>query len=120
MALRSVLVQHVLYVPQYIPSFRATLLLHRGSMGLAPETTPGYPAMPGVFSSHRRPTPSPLNPHLWEVALRRHPDRLFVEYVIQGLKQGIRIGFDGMALPLAKWSLTTCRLRSPWVASWAS
>ena len=54
------------------------------------------PATPGVRSSHQLPTPSPLNPHLWDMALRRHPDRLFVEYVIQGLELGFRIGFDGM------------------------
>ena len=51
--------------------------------------------MPGVCSSHQLPAPSPLNPHLWEMALRRHPDCLYVEYVIQGLEQGFRISFDG-------------------------
>ena len=53
------------------------------------------PAMPGVRSSRQLPAPSPLNPHLWEVALQRHADRLFMDYVIQGLEQGFRIGFDG-------------------------
>ena len=33
-------------------------------------------------------------PHIWEVALQRHLDCLFVEYVIQGLEQGFRISFD--------------------------
>ena len=33
------------------------------------------------------------------MALWRHPDCLFVEYVIQGLEQGFRIGFDSMHPP---------------------
>ena len=30
----------------------------------------------------------------WEEALGKHPDRQFVEYVVSGLKNGFRIGFD--------------------------
>ena len=38
--------------------------------------------------------PLSLNHHIWEVALRQHPDRLFVEHVLRGLKQGFRLSFD--------------------------
>lgn len=38
--------------------------------------------------------PLPLDPHIWEVALRQHPDRLFVEYILRGLELGFHIGFD--------------------------
>ena len=63
--------------------------------------------------------------------LSSHLDRLFVEYVIPGLEQGFCIGVMAhvpSALPPAtwlqhmqhhKWSLTTCRPTSPWIASWA-
>lgn len=40
-------------------------------------------------------TRQPAEPYLWEVALQRHLDRLFVEYVIHGLEQVSRIGFNG-------------------------
>ena len=39
---------------------------------------------------------SPLDMHVWEVALWQHPNCLFVEYVLQGLEQGFYIGFDGI------------------------
>ena len=37
---------------------------------------------------------TPLNIIAWERALADHPDKLFVQYLIQGLKNGFRIGFD--------------------------
>ena len=30
----------------------------------------------------------------WEEALSKHPDRQFANYVVSGLKNGFRIGFD--------------------------
>ena len=30
----------------------------------------------------------------WEEALNKHPDRQFANYVVSGLKNGFRIGFD--------------------------
>ena len=38
--------------------------------------------------------PSPLPPAIWAAALQRHPDRHLAEYVIRGLEDGFRIGFD--------------------------
>ena len=37
---------------------------------------------------------TPLRVSAWEEALGKHPDRQFVEYVVSGLKNGFRIGFD--------------------------
>ena len=37
---------------------------------------------------------TPLNITAWERALADHPDKLFVQYLIQGLKNSFRIGFD--------------------------
>ena len=37
---------------------------------------------------------SPLVAEEWEEALRRHPDREFVEYLVRGIRQGFRIGFN--------------------------
>ena len=37
---------------------------------------------------------SPLIPSAWERGLREYPDRVFAEYVIAGICQGFRVGFD--------------------------
>ena len=37
---------------------------------------------------------SPLNPGQWEVMLTKHPDRRFVDYLLNGIKDGFRIGFN--------------------------
>ncbi len=36
---------------------------------------------------------TPLRAHVWEKALRGHPDRAFSRYVCEGLREGFRIGF---------------------------
>jgi len=36
----------------------------------------------------------PLIPHAWETALVGHPDKTFVKYILAGLTQGFRIGFN--------------------------
>ena len=37
---------------------------------------------------------TPLKADKWEEALRSHPDRLFVKYILTGIREGFRIGFD--------------------------
>ncbi len=37
---------------------------------------------------------TPLKPEAWKIALHPHPDRAFVHYILSGLQQGFRIGFD--------------------------
>ena len=37
---------------------------------------------------------SPFSPDAWEDVLTTHPDRAYVSYLLSGLKQGFRIGFD--------------------------
>ena len=37
---------------------------------------------------------TPLKADRWEEALRSHPDRLFVKYILTGIREGFRIGFD--------------------------
>ena len=69
----------------------------------------GITQCPGPECSLR----APACPHLWEVALRRHPDRLFVEHVIQGLEQGFHIGFDGTHLLRS----ASCNMASAYAAS---
>ena len=36
---------------------------------------------------------TPLNPDIWEATLAAHPDRVYAEYVIAGLRDGFRVGF---------------------------
>ena len=38
---------------------------------------------------------TPLVAQAWEDALAKHPDKEFRHYVIQGIRQGFHIGFDG-------------------------
>ena len=44
---------------------------------------------------------TPLNPAAWETALASHPDRAFARYILKGIREGFRIGFN-----------RTCPLRS--------
>ena len=37
---------------------------------------------------------TPLQVEVWEAGLAAHPDRQFAEYILRGLRQGFRIGFD--------------------------
>ena len=37
---------------------------------------------------------TPLNPAAWEMALQAHPDRAYARYLVTGIRQGFRIGFD--------------------------
>ena len=37
---------------------------------------------------------TPLKEGSWQVALKHHPDRHYVEYLIQGIQGGFRLGFD--------------------------
>ena len=37
---------------------------------------------------------TPLQVEAWSAALRHHPDREYVSYLIQGIRHGFRIGFD--------------------------
>ena len=37
---------------------------------------------------------SPLVANEWEAVLAGHPDREFADFVVQGLREGFRIGFD--------------------------
>ena len=38
---------------------------------------------------------TPLRSAAWEEALRIHPDQAFASYILQGIKHGFHIGFDG-------------------------
>ena len=37
---------------------------------------------------------TPLRPDQWQLVLASHPDRHFVNYLLEGIKAGFRIGFD--------------------------
>ena len=37
---------------------------------------------------------TPLNRLAWELALASHPDQAFVQYLLRGISEGFRIGFD--------------------------
>ena len=50
---------------------------------------------PNKISPATMPSPSPLKSEIWEAALRKHPDRWFTEYVVQGLEYGFKLGFNG-------------------------
>ena len=40
---------------------------------------------------------TPLDPRAWAVALRDHPDRAFVRYLLRGMTEGFRTGFQRTA-----------------------
>ena len=48
--------------------------------------SPGHPALQAVRT--------PLNVSAWREALRNHPDQTLAHYLIKGLSEGFRIGFD--------------------------
>ena len=39
------------------------------------------------------PTASPLRWQEWQLALRNHPDKEFAKYLVEGIKEGFRVGF---------------------------
>ena len=41
---------------------------------------------------------TPLRVEAWSHVLRQHPDREFVDYILRGIRQGFRIGFDRTAV----------------------
>ena len=55
---------------------------------LASQVAP-IPAPPQIIG-----TRTPLKVAAWEYHLRAHPDREFVQYLLEGLQHGFRIGFD--------------------------
>ena len=52
-----------------------------------PQRPVGLPAVVRVVQT-------PLQVEIWERELRSHPDREFVAYLLRGMKQGFRIGFN--------------------------
>ena len=40
---------------------------------------------------------TPLDPTAWEIALHDHPDRAYVRFLLTGIKEGFRIGFNQSA-----------------------
>ena len=52
-----------------------------------------YP-LPSLFAIH-----SPLRAEAWECHLSSHPDRSFASYIVEGIRQGFRIGFARSAMP---------------------
>ena len=51
-----------------------------------------YIVIPLAFA--RRQAPTPLQPRAWEEALHQHPDRSFVDYILQGMRGGFQVGFQ--------------------------
>ena len=39
-------------------------------------------------------TNTPLNIRAWEAELRAHLDRKYIQFLLEGIQQGFRIGFD--------------------------
>ena len=58
-------------------------------MAIASCTNPYPPPLPPLL---RRIT-SPLNLAEWETHLTHHPDKTFVQYILQGIKYGFRVGY---------------------------
>ena len=42
---------------------------------------------------------TPLNLETWSQALTHHPDPTFVQYILSGIRDGFRIGFDYNSQP---------------------
>ena len=49
---------------------------------------------PGVGGSRSQEVWSPLSLQQWSEALSNHPDKQFVDYILAGLRDGFRIGFN--------------------------
>ena len=58
-------------------------------MAIASCTNPYPPPLPLLL----RRTTSPLNLAEWETHLTHHPDKTFVQYILQGIKYGFRVGY---------------------------
>ncbi len=55
-----------------------------------PQTAPPGSAVLGHVQT-------PLKAEAWERALRGHPDRVFADFLLRGMRQGFRVGFDWTA-----------------------
>ena len=60
---------------------------HRAIDACRPAHTPVIPAELGVVKS-------PLRASEWEEVLGSHPDREFARYIVTGIREGFRIGYD--------------------------
>ena len=47
-----------------------------------------------MLLTHLRVGSSPLVVDQWERRLKLHPDQNFAEFIVRGLREGFRIGFD--------------------------
>ena len=52
------------------------------------------PPFPVIQPAGLKQITTPLDSALWEEALSSHPDKQFAEYVVSGIKEGFRIGFN--------------------------
>ena len=52
------------------------------------------PQPPESYDPHLGAIPTPLNIEAWSQCLIRHPDQKFPKYIITGLNNGFRIGYD--------------------------
>ena len=59
-------------------------------VALESRVSPAQSTVPPLLSTVLTPVKIPI----WEVRLAGHPDRKFVEYVINGLRSGFKIGYD--------------------------
>ena len=62
---------------------------------------------------------TPLDADIWEAALVPHPDRAYATYVVRGLREGFRIGFQwGAPLRSARANMPSTRLRPTVIADY--
>ena len=63
---------------------------------IRPDVPQFLPALVGAQhpTAHAGPVYTPLDVDAWEMALRSHPDRAYAKYIVNGLRQGFRIGFQ--------------------------
>ena len=59
---------------------------------LSRQTRPARTPLPSQF----REVVTPLRVEAWAEALSSHPDQALVEYLVNGIRSGFRIGYDGM------------------------
>ena len=58
------------------------------------------PSHPIDLPQHLWPVNTPLNPRAWASHLQSHPDRAYVDYIVQGIHHGFRLGFAYGAVKL--------------------
>ena len=97
---------------------------------LSHQTRPNLAPLPSQFGS----IVTPLRAAVWVEALSSHPNQVFARYLVEGMRYGFHVGYDGMdpdwdggLLSITcsqqsrtpRWSGTICDVKGMRAGSWA-